>query len=102
MNKERAGRLRRFVAGHVIVNATELIERCAPNSQADFGTRGDGKEVLEHWIVDPWLAAKLSARGEAVQPFCGLWIWGRTTSGQAIHMDEVVRELFDAEGLDKT
>lgn len=56
-----------------------------------------GREVFEHWIIDPWLGRKLEARGEKVdRDFAGLCVWGRTTTGQAISMDEVIGDIYDA------
>ena len=54
------------------------------------------REVFEHWIVTDWLADKLAARGEKVdKDFAGLTIWARTTTGQAIAMDEVISSICD-------
>lgn len=51
-------------------------------------------EALEHWIVSDWLADKLEAHGEMVIcDFLGLTIWGRSCSGQAIHMDYVIQKI---------
>ncbi len=53
-------------------------------------------EVYEHWIVSRWLADKLKAKGEAVNTnICGLVIWGRTTTGQAISMDWVIGKIYE-------
>jgi len=51
------------------------------------------REVYEHWIVSSWLARKLEERGEITGEVCGLTIWGRCTTGQAISMDNVIEEL---------
>lgn len=61
--------------------AGELVDVLAP------------REIFEHWAVSRWLAKKLLARGEAVLGWEGLNIWGRTTTGQAISMDGVIREI---------
>ncbi|WP_010137580.1 hypothetical protein [Oceanicola sp. S124] len=54
------------------------------------------REVFEHWIVTDWLADKLEARGEKVdKDFAGLTIWARTTTGQAIAMDEVISSICE-------
>lgn len=54
-------------------------------------------EVYEHWIVSEWLADKLEAEGERIdRDFAGLCIWGRTTTGQAINMDSVIRRICAA------
>ena len=51
-------------------------------------------EIYEHWAISEWLGKKLEARGERVDfDFCGLVVWGRTTTGQAISMDHVIQEI---------
>lgn len=51
-------------------------------------------EIFEYWSVSDWLADKLILRGEKVtKDFYGHCIWGRTTTGQAIDMDCVVRSI---------
>ena len=53
-------------------------------------------EAYEHWIVSDWLADKLEAMGEMVlKDFHGLTIWGRCTTGQAIHMDGVICRIYN-------
>jgi hypothetical protein len=59
------------------------------------------REVFEHWIVSDWLADHLIKRGEKVdKDFCGLTVWARTTTGQAIAsdyvIDDILRELAEA------
>jgi len=54
-------------------------------------------EVFEHWIVSKWLGKKLQERGEKGDfDFCNLVIWARTTTGQAISMDSVIREIWQS------
>ncbi len=51
--------------------------------------------VLEWWLVSKWLGRKLLVDGEPVlDNGYGVW-WGRTTSGQAIAMDEPIEKIFD-------
>lgn len=52
-------------------------------------------EALEHWIISDYLSLKLLAKGEMVCDFHGLTLWGRRTSGQAIHMDSVICEIYE-------
>lgn len=53
-------------------------------------------EAYEHWIVSDWFADKLETKGEMVlRDFHGLTIWGRTTTGQAIHMDSVICNIYN-------
>jgi len=59
------------------------------------------KEILEFWIVSPWLGEKLMEKGEAVLKRWGGWIWGRTCTGQAISLDGVISEIcYDIEILE--
>lgn len=54
----------------------------------------DQREIFEHWIVTPWLAEKLIAKGEQVDTdFAGFNVWGRTTTGQAIAIDSVIEAI---------
>lgn len=50
-------------------------------------------EVYEHWIVSNWLARKLAERGEVTGDVCGMTIWGRCTTGQAIGMDYAIQQI---------
>lgn len=62
----------------------------------DFGIEPHQVEALEHWIVSDWLADRLIARGEMVDKGVhGLIVWGRTCSGQAIHLDGVIADIYN-------
>lgn len=50
-------------------------------------------EVYEHWIVSDFMRRKLGERGECTGDILGLTIWGRTTTGQSISMDCVIRSI---------
>ena len=50
-------------------------------------------EILEYWIVSPWLGEKLKSHGEPVFERWSGWIWGRCCSGQAIFLDDVISEI---------
>lgn len=57
-------------------------------------------EVYEHWAISTWLAEKLAAKGERVDTdFAGLNVWARTTTGQAIAMDSVIRSIVQETGF---
>lgn len=51
-------------------------------------------DIYEHWLVSGYFALRLQERGHAVVEFCGLTIWGRPTTGQAIALDQVVNEIY--------
>jgi hypothetical protein len=50
-------------------------------------------EALEFWVVSSWLAEKLVEKGESIAEVCGLTVWGRCTSGQAISIDSVIEAI---------
>ena len=51
-------------------------------------------EIYEHWIVSDRLKEDLEILGETVSSdFFGLTVWGRSTTGQAIYMDWVIRVI---------
>ena len=52
------------------------------------------REVYEHWLVTSYLGEKLKNKGETVEDFYGLTVWGRTTTGMAIAYDCVIKEIY--------
>ena len=58
----------------------------------------DSSEVLEWWLVTPYMADMLREKGEVIlSDYDGYW-WGRTTSGQALYMDGVIQEIAEQMG----
>lgn len=54
------------------------------------------REIFEHWSVSSLLANDLIELGERVDTdFAGLCVWGRTTTGQGIAQDHVIRQVLD-------
>lgn len=52
------------------------------------------REVFEHWLVSEGFADKLAEKGEKVdKDFAGMTVWARTTTGQAIYADGVVKAI---------
>jgi len=51
------------------------------------------KEILEWWLVDEWFYNRLRDLGEAVWTNGEIYLWGRTTSGQAISLDGVISSI---------
>lgn len=64
-----------------------------------YGLEPDRIEAYEHWICTPWMFERLAEQGQIVGDVCGLKIWGRTCSGQAIWMDwnilDLAREMLE-------
>jgi len=50
-------------------------------------------DVMEWWLVTPWLAERLREQGEIIIDELGCRWWGRLISGQAIYMDGVIQEI---------
>lgn len=50
-------------------------------------------EVYECWAVTERLGELLESHGENVQDIGGTTVWGRTTTGQAIWMDDVIQKI---------
>jgi len=58
-----------------------------------FEDEKEPQEVFEWWAVSGWLSEKLMEAGEPIlENEHGVW-WGRTTTGQAIMIDGVIRGL---------
>jgi hypothetical protein len=94
-----------MVESEVICNVSQLVSQMTtsiPTLFEDYpglfdavDSDGEPLDIYEYWIISDWLAEQLKQRGEAVETDCmGLTIWGRTTSGQAIAMDGVIRDIY--------
>ena len=53
----------------------------------------DSSEVLEWWLVTPYMAELLKEKGEVILSDYDCYWWGRQTSGQALCMDGVIQEI---------
>ena len=53
----------------------------------------ESSEVLEWWLVTPYMADMLKEKGEVILSDYDCYWWGRTTSGQALYMDGVIQEI---------
>lgn len=75
-----------------------VIERL-DNNPEDFCNEFDvdyydyPREVYEYWLVSDWMGRHLKDRGYLVVDWMGLTIWGRQTTGQAILLDGVIRDI---------
>jgi hypothetical protein len=53
-------------------------------------------EIFEHWSISQWLADRLIEQEERVDTdFAGMCVWGRTTTGQGIAQDSVIRRIVE-------
>lgn len=55
----------------------------------------ESSEVLEWWLVTPYMAELLKEKGEVILSDYDCYWWGRTTSGQALYMDGVIQEIAE-------
>ena len=53
----------------------------------------ENSEVLEWWLVTPYMAEMLKDNGEVIFSDYDCCWWGRQTSGQALYMDWVIQEI---------
>ena len=53
----------------------------------------ENSEIMEWWLVTPYMAELLKEKGEVILSDYGCYWWGRTTSGQALYMDGVIQEI---------
>ena len=54
------------------------------------------RDIFEHWAVSVWLADKLREHGEKVCEFSNFQVWARTTTGQRICDDYVMRKIAES------
>ena len=50
-------------------------------------------DVLEWWLVTPYMAELLKENGEVIFADYDCYWWGRQTSGQSLLMDWVIQEI---------
>ena len=50
-------------------------------------------DVLEWWLVTPFMADMLKNNGEVILAAYDCYWWGRQTSGQGLSMDWVIQEI---------
>ena len=77
----------------VLYEQNEVVEALMKNDESLWEQLPEDAEILEWWLVSPWLAEWLLRSGECVLEAYGSSWWGRQTSGQAIWMDAVIQEI---------
>ena len=73
--------------------AAEYPYQCSCGARFEEEPETEPQEIYEYWIVTPRLGEKLREKGEPVLERHGGWIWGRTSSGQAILLDQVISSI---------
>ena len=69
-------------------------EECCDSAFVDEDV--EEMEVMEHWIVHKSLGRQLALVGESVVETSLGCIWGRTTTGQEIAADGIIRQLVSS------
>ena len=55
----------------------------------------ENSEVLEWWLVTPFMADMLKNNGEVILAAYDCYWWGRQTSGQGLSMDWVIQKIAE-------
>ena len=81
---ETQERAKRITDIHVLWGQSTVIEELIQAGKIDeeYLYPFNGDEVLEWWLVTPWLAERLKEQGEIIIDELGCRWWGRLTSGQ--------------------
>lgn len=74
-------------------NLLPLLQQEFKTHELDEGESFDFREAHEHWVVSDWLGDQLTQKGEMVGQLFGLTIWGRTATGQAVYLDDVIQTI---------
>lgn len=90
-------RAKRIADLHVLYGQNEVVEELIRAGKIDeeymYPFVDTDGEIFEWWLVSPYLARELKAQNEVVIDALDCYWWGRTTSGQAIYMDNVIQEI---------
>ena len=80
----------------ILENQNLVVEELMRHDESLFDSLqnfDDSSEVLEWWLVTPYMADMLKEKGEVILSDYDCYWWGRTTSGQALYMDGVIQEI---------
>jgi hypothetical protein len=85
---------KRIVDNHVLYGQNFVIEQLMKSNPGLMDYLHDARdEILEWWLITPFLAGLLEREGETVIAEYDCHWWGRTQSGQAIYMDSVIGKI---------
>ena len=80
----------------ILDNQNLLIEELMKHDEClweELENFDENSEVLEWWLVTPYMAELLKENGEVIFAAYDCYWWGRTTTGQALYMDWVIQEI---------
>lgn len=83
-----------LVRMHVISNQGLVVEELLRNGLIDEEPIYSAEnEIMQWWLITPYLAERLSEQGEIVIEDLGCQWWARQSCGQAIYMDAVMAKI---------
>ena len=90
-------RTKRITDNHVLYCQSSLIDHLLSRGLLfEDMVYLDNEDIMEWWLVTPWLARQLQEHDETVIEQYGCHWWARTTSGQAVYMDAVMTAVCDS------
>ena len=82
-----------LVENHILLNQNEIVSELIKNDILKDDYFFTDEEVLEWWLITPFFANCLRRENEVVISDLNCNWWGRTVSGQAIHVDSVISDI---------
>lgn len=101
MNDIKQEYVKQLIENNVLACVTDIVNEYDMYDQFE-SVNDDEQEILECWIVTPWYGEHLYEHGELVIKRSLGYIWGRTTSGQAIWLDSISWEIAEDINNDTT
>ena len=82
----------------ILDNQNLVIEELIKHDESlweELQNLDENSEIMEWWLVTPYMAELLKEKGEVILSDYGCYWWGRQTSGQALYMDGVIQEIAE-------
>ena len=82
----------------ILDNQNLLIEELMKHDDSIWDSLqnfNENSEVLEWWLVTPYMADMLKNNGEVILAAYDCYWWGRQTSGQGLSMDWVIQKIAE-------
>ena len=73
----------------------EELVKCEDCLWDDLENFDEDTEVLEWWLVTPFMADMLKSNREVILAAYDCYWWGRQTSGQGLSMDYVIQKIAE-------
>ena len=80
----------------ILENQNLVVEELMKHDESlweELQNLDENSEIMEWWLVTPYMAELLKEKGEVILSDYGCYWWGRTTSGQALYMDGVIQDI---------